>query len=539
VARARSSSTKIFAPKAASAFDTQLRCFVGALLLALCSAGPVAAAGVTVITHGFSSNVTDWIIPMAGKIGGYPGFPGTTYSCYEISITRNSSGQYVAAATFLTGAPPLLTDSGEIVVKLDWSTLSSFGGASTTTVAQTAVNALLATDLIPELDGRSLVELPMHLIGHSRGGSVVTEMARLLGAEGIWVDQVTTLDPRPVAVFGDAAVTTWTNVLYADNFWQNMGDGVIVPNGQSVFGAYNRKLLDLNGGYSSSHSDVHLWYHGTIDLATPASDTQATITATQRSTWWTSTEMAGAAAGFYYSLIGGGDRLSNVEPAGTGNGMISDGFNKNWDLGGGVAANRMALPVDAGLWPNPILFALGNTNTIAAGDSFDATLDYQAGASATGEIDLGIFLDVDYNPYNGNEIEVDEETLPRTGISAVSVNALNATVDAAVVPPGNYSVFARLNDGGRTRYLYAPQPLTVTPSLQPPSIDAASLVLSDGVMHFDVYAFPGQEVTVMGSIDLVNWVPLQTYTFAGTMWEFMDADAGNFGKRFYKAVLAP
>ena len=72
-------------------------------------------------------------------------------------------------------------------------------------------------------------------------------------------------------------------MLFADNFWQTMGDGLIVPNGQSVFGAYNRKLLDLNGGYSSTHSDVHLWYHGTIDLATPASDTQATITATQRS----------------------------------------------------------------------------------------------------------------------------------------------------------------------------------------------------------------------------------------------------------------
>src|SRR5881275_1224663 len=111
-----------------------------------------------------------------------------------------------------------------------------------------------------------------------------------------------------------------------------MGDGIIVPNGQSVFGAYNRKLLDLNGGYSSSHSDVHLWYHGTIDLATPTSDTQASITASQRTAWWTTTEMSGAGAGFLYSLIGGGDRLSNIEPAGTGNGRINDGFNRNWDL---------------------------------------------------------------------------------------------------------------------------------------------------------------------------------------------------------------
>jgi hypothetical protein len=512
--------------------------FFGALLFALCSIGSVSAGGVTVITHGFNSNVTDWIIPMAGKVGGYPGFPGTTYSCYQISITRNGSGQYVAAATFLAGTAPLLTDSGEIVVKLDWSTLSS-GGTPTTTIAQTAVNALLATNLIPEMGGRPLAELPLHLIGHSRGGSVITEMARLLGAEGVWVDQVTTLDPRPVTQFGDASVTSWANVLFADNFWQTMGDGVFVPNGQSVFGAYNRKLLNLSGGYSSSHSDVHLWYHGTIDLATPASDTQATITASQRSAWWTAAEMSGAAAGFFYGLIGGGDRLSNLEPAGAGNGRISDGFNKNWDLGGGVAANRTDLPANAGLWPNAILFALANASSVAAGESFDTTLYFQAGASAAGNIDIEIFLDVDFNPYNGNEIDVNEQTLSRTGTSAVSFNTLSATVNAAAVSPGSYSVCARLNDGVRTRYLYAPQLLVVTPSLQPPSIDGASLVFNGGVMRFNVHGFPGQRVTIMASSDLVNWVPLETHTLKGTIWEFMDADAGNFARRFYRAALAP
>jgi hypothetical protein len=511
---------------------------LGALAVAFCSTGSVRAGGVTVITHGFNSNVTDWIIPMAGKVGGYPGFPGATYSCYEISITRNGSGQYVAAATLIGGIAPLLTDSGEIVVKLDWSTLSGLGGPPTTTIAQAAVDALFSTNLIPEMGGRPLAELPLHFVGHSRGGSVITEMARLLGAQGVWVDQVTTLDPRPVSQFGDAAVTSWTNVLFADNFWQTMGDGIIVPNGQSVFGAYNRKLLNLSGGYSSSHSDVHLWYHGTIDLATPTSDTQASITASQRSTWWTATEMSGAAAGFLYSLIGGGDRLSNLEPGGVGTGRISDGFNKNWDLGGGVAPNRTALPANAGLWPNAILFALGSTNTIPAGESFDVTLYYQAGASAAGNIDVEIFLDEDFNPYNGNEIEVDQQTLSRTGTSAVVFDTLNATANAAEVSPGTYSVCARLNDGVRTRYLYAPQTLIVTPSLQPPTIDAASLALSGGVMHFDVHAFPGQDVTVVASTDLVNWVPLETHVFTGTVWEFLDANAGNFVRRFYRTELA-
>ena len=100
----------------------------GALALAVFSTRSVTAGGVTIITHGFNSNVTDWIIPMAGRMGQYPGFPGTTYSCYEISITRNGFGQYVAAASLIGGTAPLLTDSGEIAVKLDWSTLSGFGG---------------------------------------------------------------------------------------------------------------------------------------------------------------------------------------------------------------------------------------------------------------------------------------------------------------------------------------------------------------------------------------------------------------------------
>ena len=509
----------------------------GALLLGLFQLASATAGGLTVITHGFNSNVTDWIIPMAGKLGGYPGFPGTSYSCYEISITRNGAGQYVAAASLIGGIAPLLTDSGEIAVKLDWSTLSGFGGPSTTTIAQTAANALLSIQLIPEMGGRPLAELPLHLIGHSRGGSVVTEMARLLGAQGVWIDQVTTLDPRPVSQFGDAAVTSWANVLFADNLWQTLGDGLIVPNGQSVFGAYNRRLLDLNGGYSSSHSDVHLWYHGTIDLATPASDTQASITATQRNTWWTSSEMAGAAAGFLYSLIGHGNRLSNLEPAGGGNGRINDGFNKKWELGGGIAANRTALPTNTGAWPNPIRFELDDS-TISAGESFSATLYYQAGASASGSIPSKIFLDEDFNPYNGNEIEVSDTTLPRTGTNAVSIATPNATVSAADVPPGSYSVCAQLIDGAHIRYLYAPQLLVVTPSVQPPSIDAASLSFSGGVMRFDVYAFTGQEITIMASNDLVNWSPLETHTFTGTVWEFVDATAGKFDKRFYRAVLA-
>jgi len=40
---------------------------LGAILLAFAPVESVRAAGVTIITHGFNSNVTDWIIPMASK----------------------------------------------------------------------------------------------------------------------------------------------------------------------------------------------------------------------------------------------------------------------------------------------------------------------------------------------------------------------------------------------------------------------------------------------------------------------------------------
>jgi hypothetical protein len=75
------------------------------------------------------------------------------------------------------------------------------------------------------------------------------------------------------------------------------------PDGQAVAGAYNRQLTDLSGGYSSGHSDAHLWYHGTIDSRTPASDTEASINASQRTNWWTAYELFGARAGFLNSVI--------------------------------------------------------------------------------------------------------------------------------------------------------------------------------------------------------------------------------------------
>ena len=63
------------------------------------------AAGVTLITHGFSGNVTDWIIPMAGKIPQYYRFPGTNFSCYEIYFTQDIQGNYRRPRIWRFGIP--------------------------------------------------------------------------------------------------------------------------------------------------------------------------------------------------------------------------------------------------------------------------------------------------------------------------------------------------------------------------------------------------------------------------------------------------
>ena len=446
-----------------------------AAICALFGSGlPVRGAGVTVITHGFNSDIASWIIPMAGQIVSYQNFPGTNSTCYELSITKSGS-TYTATPSLIAGVPPLTSDSGEIVIKVDWSTISTTLGVSTVNIANAAAAALLATNLIPELGGRALVELPLHFIGHSRGGSVVTEMARLLGAQGIWVDQVTTLDPDPVSFYGDPPIKNYANVLFADNYWQNMGNGLTVPNGQPVAGAYNRQLTSLNGGYSSSHSDVHLWYHGTIQLATPASDTQATITSAERQTWWTADEAEGTNAGFYYSLLGGGDRLSAAEPAGAGTSRIRDGYNQDWDLGAGVTTNRDSLPTDNGAWPNILRLNITGTNHFSVDAPVPVAFYDQFGAGTSAVATVRFFLDPDANPYDTNEIAAGQFLLSGTGTNTVAFNSGNLTLNPAVTPSGSYSLFASISDGTHTRYLYAPEKITLDPSRQAPVLLAARI----------------------------------------------------------------
>lgn len=418
-----------------------LRSLLSPVLALGVAMGGLQAGGVTVITHGFNGNVQDWVIPMADEMSVYPGIPGSESACYVLKVTSTSGP---ATAERRGEEKPNLSDSGEVFIKLDWSNIAGLLQASTQQVAAVAVAALMDPDLIAaDTGGRPLAELPIHLIGHSRGASVVTEMARLLGEQGIWVDQVTTLDPVPLSLNRDAAVKNWENVLFADNYWENEDSSAFLW-GHSLAGAFNRKLAGLGGGYGSSHSDTHLWYHGTAELGTPGFDTQETITAAMRDAWWVDGEDEGAGTGYLYSRVGGGDR----------------------------------------------------------------------------------------NPWNGNEVEMRTGTLPKTGTGAVELE--NVVVSLAGVEAGSYFVAVRLADGMKRRVLYASEPVEVR--LPRPRIDRTSVRVEDGLMKFSVLGVSGQRVIVEASEDLEQWEAVGVMELEGEGWEFCDAGAGNFERRFYRMV---
>jgi hypothetical protein len=536
--------------------EATMRPFTKILILALLTvvfrAIVCMGAGVTVITHGFNSSVSGWITGMADRESRYPTFPGTDFTTYTILLTTDGTSYFYSWSR--TNASPAVTDSGEIIVKLDWSQMA--GGSapydiSTYEVARIASVVLLQTNAISDMGGHALAELPLHLIGHSRGGSLVSELTRQLGTNGVWVDHVTTLDPHPLNNDGNfeplfptdaPAKNTYVNVLFADNYWQNFTGGFFDFDGEAVSGAYNRHLTSLGGGYNNTssaapyHSNVHLWYHGTIHWTTPASDTEASITTSERASWWAAYEQAGTNAGFEYSLIGGASRLSTDKPLGAGFPAIRDGFNQWWDFGAGNATNRTPLPSNNGNWPGLIKLNRTETNFVMQGQSIAVKLYYQWARPATTNGTITFYLDDDLNAFNGNEKMLLQLPVSGSG-AALNLGIYSVPLYATNAAPGWHSIFAVINGAGHTRYLYAPERVQVLPSQQPPNMDIARI----GPLQFRVgiNALAGQTVILQTSPDLTPWQAIATNTLANTnRWLFTNNPPSGTGKLFYRSVLA-
>ena len=308
----------------------------------------------TVIVHGFSpSGKGAWVQGTAEAVIRRTGGQGTVYR-YQDEV-----GAWTRVAGIGDGS------SGHIVLIFNWDADS--GGAEegpNLGYAQAAGDALYATlrdaSYAPGSSGPTdLVSgRASHFIGHSRGACVISDAILRLGIAGIAVDQMTTLDPHPVngtldarfnLNWGDPVPKRWSNVAWADNYWRADGGGLINGldfDGMPLEGVLNVQLSEsvLNCcAYSFSHSDVHLWYFGTIDLSNGASNGEESITSQMRSSWWP--EGAGQ-VGFARSAIGGASRPSI--PAGSEpipglapvihNGGFDGGTRAGWAMHGGSGA---------------------------------------------------------------------------------------------------------------------------------------------------------------------------------------------------------
>lgn len=437
--------------------------------------GPQALSGngVTLITHGWnpSAGAPTWLASMRDDIAAT--YLGNEKNYATITVTKPAGSLVVTTSPWdfdlSTG------NTGQVLVILDWTAVANH---LTSGVTAQAVAAAVVDKIVTGQNGKaSLAELPIHLIGHSRGGGLVLELARLLGEKGVVVDQVTPLDPHPLTAADpqvnplspiiDTPAAVYQNVVFADVYYQNFE----TPTGQYVAGAYNRLWGNLTGGFTSpqpyaNHRDIYLLYQGTIKPENPVNNGEASMAAAERTAWFNAYESGGDFTGFYYSrLKGTGDRRSSDQPVAAGD-AVKAGQHSNALFGG--TGSRQALTWAAANWPNiaalDILHSgvpLGQGDqSVIVGTALDLRyvyLDYDSGCTVT------LHADVDRNPYNNNDFgTIDSAQIhPATGAVYASNNIVWDT--SGMSAGDELYVYAKVTDGVRTRYFYAPSHLVFEP----------------------------------------------------------------------------
>ncbi len=407
--------------------------------------GRVLLAGVTFVTHGYqlTGNFPAWVPSMVEAIAQRAGPVGTASTTMRMTV--NDDGRF-AGLQRLSSTHANSTTRAETVISLDWADASNnFQSASP---FEAYVNSWDAAreSLVPFLTSlpasgaaSPFAEVPIHLIGHSRGAAVVDDLAEQLGRYGIWVDHVTYLDAHPLDGSpgdlddaDDTPISSYANVLFSDSFFRNLNVSITNPVGEFVASSAN---FNLNAVAGMVHTTVHTFYHGTIQPSATAVTGGNSI----QSSWYTSPR---SDIGFRFSRLGGGDRTSPAVSAG----LLAS-------LGG--SAVRPEAPRDATVaqWPNVANLRLGANRVL--NQNATSTLSF-AFADRDSTSNLRVFLDNDDNPYNGTVKEVTSKTLPSTTFGTDSVS-----IDGVGLAPGTYYVGTEVNDGGRRRFAYAQDQVTM------------------------------------------------------------------------------
>ncbi len=420
-------------------------------------------SGVTIITHGAaqSSPLPVWVTALRDEIAvrapSELGFTNEVAPVATITVTDDGGGGMLLSTTPFS-YNPLDSESGELVLALDWSDVASPGVQTTQAVAAFVANAITGLGIFSNLS-TPLLELPIHLIGHSRGASLVGALAEDLGEAGAWVDQVTFLDSHPIAIpedWGDSGMVVPGNVIFADSYWRADGINIFEPldfDGEPVAGAHDVEFDEsVLGGftdpaYTEEHSDVHLWYQGTVDTVGPISDGVINNFNPDGFNWYAGNDASGdsrgprSQTGYYYSRAGGG---SDQRP--------SDGLARQ-----GATRSPFLINASGGnVWDNIELIGLSADQSVIQGSplSVDA---YYADLNTDATITIG--FDLDANPYNqnfaGSVASGQTMNLP----PGTAVSALLST--ASLTIGDTYNVYAEISNGINTRFYYAVGKFTI------------------------------------------------------------------------------
>jgi len=241
--------------------------------------------GITFISHGYIFPLSD-LVPalLPDPISGWMNDLAT--SIKDRLGGRAITGVYNKATGIydIAGEPGVLSDPGEneLILLFDWKDDSSLMGHG---FSEAAADAAFAS--LYQFKTSSNFQ-NLHLIGHSRGCVVVSEMAERLLKHGFPVFQTTYLDPHdwgaqdvcddldvnaglkvtlldgtPHPDKPTAGVVGWGAVAYADTYWQDEVKWYeVLENplaGRPVSGTHNTYMSE------STHINIHGKYKESID----------------------------------------------------------------------------------------------------------------------------------------------------------------------------------------------------------------------------------------------------------------------------------
>ena len=542
---------------------------------------------VTVLTHGYNSsagNTNGWLWNMAFKMGEYDRrryeYGGNRSNSFYIVYFDNS----ILKSKLLFGVEPDKNPSGDIFIVLDWNPYSGDPtylvgpGIQENKIKSTTYTSYFVANyfLTNKFDGLKtpLTFFPMHLIGHSRGGSLMCEVGKRFAEYGIYVHHLTTLDPHPVNNDGfnsiiegvaagniiDGSVTNGltSNIIFADNYFQRNA----TIKGSFVNGAANK---DLSNAFTNkitfdgnSHTMAHFWYHCTLSEEYPyTTDGENRLLEIERTKWFSESESAGRKAG-YYSSNRAGQAIDNFTLFGYNTEFLKSIVgDTNLSF-----SNYRSTPPDRNLnfdFKNIILLSIRSTNSVKDnpyrfGDpieyipkgvnnykKIETSIVYQAdikSGNQNQDIPLYVFVDDDENMINGY-IKLKMINVPTTGAWKMKPFTIDCSDLFDGLKPGQYRIGAMLGESTGARCFYTNERVEVQ---QEPFISWA-FNNSRNLFAFWVYGNKNRKYSLQRSSDLNSWTEIHSGYFqprAQNVLEGLDVlpsmKSDSDDKSFYKVI---